>query len=275
MRKPGGSSSSSIGTQVYRATTNQSRNGRRPQPDPARSTRLTVGADMATPHGMAERAPAVVLASIPQPARQPAIQEAARRLFDISMAAVFIIASSPIWLPIVAIAAALGRRPILYAQERVGRDGVLFRCWKFRTMRVDANEALHHLLATDAEAQRQWSLDRKLTNDPRVTRFGRTLRRFDLDELPQLLNVIHGEMSLIGPRPVVPEETVKFGTDLETVLSVKPGLTGAWQTSGRNLMSYEDRVHTEANYVRTRSMSGDIKICLRTVRVLIQSNSGR
>jgi exopolysaccharide production protein ExoY len=196
-------------------------------------------------------------------------------MFDVSMAAGLIIVLSPIWLPIVVLATVFGKRPILYAQERVGRDGALFQCWKFRTMRVDADEALRHLLANGAEARRQWARDSKLANDPRVTRFGRLLRRFDLDEIPQLLNVIGGEMSLVGPRPVVPDETVKFGIDLETVLSVRPGLTGAWQTSGRNLMAYEDRVKTEVDYVRTRSLGGDVKICARTVRVLIRSNSGR
>jgi lipopolysaccharide/colanic/teichoic acid biosynthesis glycosyltransferase len=207
--------------------------------------------------------------------RRSAIEEQVRRLFDVSTAVGLIVVSAPIWLPIVVLAAAAGKRPILYAQERVGHGGALFQCWKFRTMRVDADEALDHLLANDAEARRQWAQDRKLDNDPRVTRFGRFLRRFDLDELPQLLNVIGGEMSLVGPRPVVPDETIRFGIDLETVLSVRPGLTGAWQTSGRNLMTYEDRVRTEVDYVRTRSLGGDIKICARTVRVLIRSNSGR
>ncbi|MDH3294464.1 MAG: sugar transferase, partial [Acidimicrobiia bacterium] len=163
----------------------------------------------------------------------------------------------------------------LFGHERLGLNGRVFRCWKFRTMRTDADEALRKLLASDPVAAEEWARDHKLSDDPRVTRLGKFLRRFDLDEIPQLINVLNGDMSVVGPRPIVHDEADRFGDRLPVVLSVKPGLTGLWQVSGRNCMSYDDRVVTEAEYASTRTLAGDLRIIVKTPLVLTRSNFGR
>ena len=142
-------------------------------------------------------------------------------------------------------------------------------------MRVDADLVLRDVLGADLELARQWREDQKLDRDPRITRLGRTLRRFDLDEIPQFLNVLRGDMSLVGPRPVVLEEAQRFGDTLPIVLSVRPGLTGAWQVSGRNTMTYGERVQQEVRYVETRSLLGDLAICFKTPLALLRKNGGR
>lgn len=213
--------------------------------------------------------------TVPGVGRDVGPDDRAKRLFDIVVALVALTASLPVWVA-VAVVAALGRQgPVLYAQDRVGRNGQPFRCLKFRTMYPDADRVLQQILDDDPELARQWAAERKLSGDPRITPLGRVLRRFDLDEIPQFVNVLRGEMSVVGPRPVVPGETDRFGADLSTVLSVRPGLTGLWQVSGRNEMNYGDRVRREATYVRTRSFTGDLAICLRTPRVLMRGNGER
>lgn len=198
-----------------------------------------------------------------------------KRFFDVVVAGTALIVSAPVWIVVSAVNVLTQDGPVLFSQQRIGRHGRMFRCWKFRTMRVDADAILEDVLRSDLELARQWSEDQKLDRDPRVTDLGRILRRFDLDEIPQFLNVLRGDMSIVGPRPVVLREAPKFGDTLPTVLSVRPGLTGAWQVSGRNTMTYDERVQQEVRYVETRSVLGDLAICLKTPIALLRKNGGR
>jgi Undecaprenyl-phosphate galactose phosphotransferase WbaP len=159
--------------------------------------------------------------------------------------------------------------PAFYAQTRVGRNGRLFRCFKIRTMRPDADLVLRELLDTDPDLRQEWETNQKIRNDPRVTRAGRFLRRTSLDELPQLLNVLRGEMSLVGPRPVLPPELERYGHSQHFYLQALPGMTGLWQISGRNNTTYAERVLIDSNYVRSWSISRDLWILLRTIPVVL------
>jgi len=154
--------------------------------------------------------------------------------------------------------------PVLYRHLRVGQGGRRFFALKFRTMRQDGEEVLRRYLEANPEAQAEWVRDRKLREDPRVLRVGRWLRRLSLDELPQALNVLRGEMSLVGPRPVTEEELERYGEALELYLRVKPGLTGLWQVSGRNGVSYERRVALDRYYVQNWSVWLDLYLLART-----------
>ncbi len=178
-------------------------------------------------------------------------------------------------LPFMGLIAWLIRRdtpgPILYVHERIGQGGRPFRCLKFRTMHLDGEERLKSALAQDLSALWEWEVYRKLRlNDPRVTRVGRFLRRWSLDELPQLFNVLKGEMSLIGPRPYLVEERELAGPDLNIIVQTKPGITGLWQVSGKNQIPFRERVQLEAWYVRNWSFWLDIIIAIRTVRVVLE-----
>jgi exopolysaccharide production protein ExoY len=159
--------------------------------------------------------------------------------------------------------------PATFEHYRVGCGGRLFPCLKFRTMREGAERALRELLERDEAARAEWSRDHKLARDPRVTRLGRWLRASSLDELPQLLNVLRGEMALVGPRPITVPELRRYGGARWGYLSVVPGMTGLWQVSGRNRVTYERRVQLDEQYVATRSAWVDCKILARTVLVVI------
>jgi lipopolysaccharide/colanic/teichoic acid biosynthesis glycosyltransferase len=165
--------------------------------------------------------------------------------------------------------------PILFGHYRVGKNGRLFRCLKFRSMRRDAAHVLAELLQNDPDAAREWKRDHKLTNDPRITPIGNFLRRTSLDELPQLLNVIRGDMHLVGPRPVTVAELEKYGNSRWHYVSVKPGMTGLWQVSGRNNTSYEERVALDRHYVESQSMAFDAAILLKTVKVVLFREGAR
>lgn len=159
--------------------------------------------------------------------------------------------------------------PVLFAQTRIGKGGRKFRAWKFRTMVRDAEEVLERYLAEHPEFREEWLQDQKLRRDPRVTRVGRFLRRTSLDELPQLWNVLRGEMSLVGPRPIVDEEVARYGPRFALYAQVLPGITGLWQVSGRNDTTYEERVELDSYYVRNWSPWLDLYILARTVWVVL------
>ena len=159
--------------------------------------------------------------------------------------------------------------PVFYAQTRIGRDGVGFKCLKFRSMLVDAELRLQHLLASDPAARAEWERDRKLRDDPRITAFGFFLRRSSVDEIPQLINVLRGEMSLVGPRPIVAAEAVRYGRYIHHYCSVPPGITGLWQVSGRNDVSYRRRVALDVTYARSKSLMLDLKILAATVPAVL------
>jgi undecaprenyl-phosphate galactose phosphotransferase len=159
--------------------------------------------------------------------------------------------------------------PVFYNGMRVGKDGRLFPCWKFCTMRTDGDQILAELLDTDAEARREWELYQKLRNDPRIdSRISAFLRKTSLDELPQLWNVFIGDMSLVGPRPILPYQTTEYGDSLRHYTSVRPGLTGLWQVSGRNETTFAQRINWDGWYIRNWSVWNDVIILFKTVRVL-------
>jgi lipopolysaccharide/colanic/teichoic acid biosynthesis glycosyltransferase len=161
--------------------------------------------------------------------------------------------------------------PALFKHRRVGLNGEAFRCWKFRTMRVDAEARLVELLSRDAEARQEWERDQKLKNDPRITWLGRFLRKSSLDELPQLINLLRGEMNLVGPRPIVEAEIPRYGWRIEHYQAVKPGITGLWQVSGRNQVDYRTRVAMDALYSRRRTIGLDLWIIANTVPAVLFS----
>lgn len=176
------------------------------------------------------------------------------------------------FLPIILTVALLVRmqgKGLIFGHERIGRDGQKFHCLKFRSMVPDAEKRLSDLLARDPEARREWDEHHKLDKDPRITRLGHTLRRTSLDELPQLWNIIRGDMSLVGPRPVTLGELDRYGDAVDAYKSVRPGLTGLWQVSGRNNISYEERVRMDRDYARNHSLPQDLSILVRTVMVVV------
>ncbi len=162
--------------------------------------------------------------------------------------------------------------PVFFSHRRIGRDGRFFSMWKFRTMCVNSAQVLEQHLAMHPEEREEWNSFHKLRNDPRVTPLGRMLRRYSLDELPQLWNVLTGRMSLVGPRPIVAAEAEKYGSDFVYYLAVKPGLTGLWQTSGRSTLTYDERVALDRSYVENWSLGRDIRILLRTITRIVNSD---
>jgi lipopolysaccharide/colanic/teichoic acid biosynthesis glycosyltransferase len=191
-----------------------------------------------------------------------------KRVFDMVGAAAGIFVLSPLILVIVCCILSTGSSPI-FRHRRVGRFGEFFDCLKFRTMVKDADQVLQRLLDSDRLVKEEWLRDHKLKNDPRITRIGRFLRKTSLDELPQLWNVLLGQMSLVGPRPVVPDELLRYGRKIPVYLSTRPGLTGLWQVSGRNEVSYRRRVALDVCYVKSRSVILDTYILIKTVPAVI------
>jgi exopolysaccharide production protein ExoY len=161
---------------------------------------------------------------------------------------------------------------VIYRHRRVGRSGKMFSCLKFRTMVPNADQVLRDLLESDPNLRAEWIRDHKLRNDPRVTRLGRFLRRTSLDELPQLLNVLRGEMSLVGPRPIVREELLRYGRNVRTYLAAKPGITGLWQVTGRNNTDYRRRIVLDTYYVRNQNLLLDLYILAKTTGVVLGGN---
>jgi Undecaprenyl-phosphate galactose phosphotransferase WbaP len=195
--------------------------------------------------------------------------EIAKRVFDIVGALTLAVLLSPLLL-LVGLLLARDRGPIIYSHSRTGRHGRTFGCLKFRTMVPNAEHVLRELLHQDPDIQREWMRNQKLRDDPRITALGRFLRRTSLDELPQLWNVLKGEMSLVGPRPVVREEWARYGHRLDHYLATKPGVTGLWQVMGRSDCCYRRRVALDTYYVRKRSLYLDMFILLQTVRVVVR-----
>jgi len=194
---------------------------------------------------------------------------ALKRAMDLVMAFTVLTFLSPVLLGIYALLKIFDPGPALFSQLRVGRDGRAFTVYKFRTMRVDAQERLDHLLATDPSAAAEWAEFQKLKCDPRVTMLGRILRKSSLDELPQLLNIVRGEMSVIGPRPVTSGEVHRYGADYPYYTAVRPGVLGLWQVKGRNKLTYPERIAYDVQYVKTWSIWQDIKILFMAVPVVL------
>lgn len=185
----------------------------------------------------------------------------------------FVIVGGVAALPCVALIAAAikltSAGPVFYGQRRLGRGGRDFTAWKFRSMVANASQALEQHLAANPELRQEWLETQKLRRDPRITPVGRFLRRTSLDELPQLWNIVRGEMSLVGPRPIVTEEIARYGGDFALYKKVRPGMTGMWQVSGRNLLTYEQRIGHDAYYIRNWSPWLDLYILARTVTAVL------
>ncbi|MDQ0444600.1 exopolysaccharide production protein ExoY [Methylobacterium persicinum] len=200
---------------------------------------------------------------------------AAKRGIDIAVAGTAVVLLLPLLL---LVAAAVwmgdGKSPI-FRHARLGRDGRTFGCLKFRTMVVDSEKALAAHLASSAAARAEWAATHKLTDDPRVTALGRVLRKTSLDELPQLINVLRGEMSLVGPRPIVQAEVARYGAAFQTCFAVPPGVTGLWQVSGRSDTTYEQRVALDVDYATRWSLRRDIAILARTVPAVFAQRGSR
>lgn len=160
--------------------------------------------------------------------------------------------------------------PALYGHTRIGKNGKAFKCWKFRSMHPDAQQALQALLERDPQARKLWDDTRKFERDPRVTKLGTFIRKTSLDEIPQFYNILIGEMSLVGPRPVTRAEMRRYGIFAKDYASVKPGLTGLWQVSGRNDLSYNIRTRLDSRYVRGWTLRMDVGILLKTVFVVFK-----
>ncbi len=193
----------------------------------------------------------------------------AKFIFDYTLTLLGTILISPLFL-IIAIAIKLDSKgPVIFAQERIGRGGKTFNCYKFRSMWQDAEERLTQILANNPELEKEWNTFHKMKNDPRITRIGRFLRATSLDELPQLFNILKGEMSLVGPRPCYESELVNYGALVNDYFAVRPAITGLWQTSGRSSLDFSDRVRLDTWYAKNWTLWLDIIILWRTVKVVL------
>ena len=194
-----------------------------------------------------------------------------KRIFDIFGSFAIMLVLSPVLLFLAYTVSRDGGKPI-YGHERIGRDGRKFKCLKFRSMVVNSQEVLAELLANDPVAREEWDKDFKLKNDPRITKIGSFIRKTSLDELPQLWNVFIGEMSLVGPRPIVEAELERYAGDVDYYLMAKPGMTGLWQVSGRNDIDYDTRVYFDAWYVKNWALWNDIAILFKTINVVLKKD---
>jgi len=196
-----------------------------------------------------------------------------KRLIDVILASVGILLLAPLFVICYLLTVATSPGPALFRHRRVGFGGKHFDCLKFRTMRTDASERLHELIESDPVAAAEWAASRKLRRDPRVTAIGAVMRKSSLDELPQLFNVLRGEMSIVGPRPVTEEELERYTTCVGAYLACRPGITGLWQVSGRSTTTYEKRVACDAFYAQNWSMALDAKILIVTIPALLESET--
>jgi exopolysaccharide production protein ExoY len=194
----------------------------------------------------------------------------AKRAIDVVLAGLLLLLSAPIMLLVAASIRLLMGGPVVFGHNRVGHRGRHFVCYKFRTMASNAEELLQRHLAANPDAAREWRATHKLASDPRVTALGHILRKSSLDELPQLFNVLRGDMSLIGPRPIVPDEVARYGRHAAAYFIARPGITGVWQTNGRSSVSYSTRVACDRYYMRHWSLRLDLELLLKTVPAVLK-----
>ncbi|WP_103669941.1 sugar transferase [Pseudanabaena sp. BC1403] len=192
-----------------------------------------------------------------------------KRVFDIAFASIVLTAFSPVYLAITLLVFISSPGSVLYIHPRVGLNGSKFNCIKFRTMINGADQALEDYLNSCPISRAEYESSFKLKHDPRITKIGKFLRTTSLDELPQFWNVLIGDMSVVGPRPLVQDELSKYGTAIDRVLSVRPGIAGLWQVSGRNDIPYAKRVQIDASYVRRMSFLLDLHLIFKTILVVI------
>lgn len=214
-------------------------------------------------------APASSLTALTLVRRQSRVGRTIKRSGDVLFSLAVLALGAPLFGLLAALVKLSSPGPVFYVQKRVGRGYRRFGCIKFRTMRADADAVLAQVLERSPAMRAEFERDFKLRDDPRITPIGRFLRRSSLDELPQFLNVLRGEMSVVGPRPIVDKEIERYSDYMDEVLAVRPGLTGLWQVSGRNNLSYAKRVRLDLAYARGRSFFLDSAIILRTFGVLL------
>jgi lipopolysaccharide/colanic/teichoic acid biosynthesis glycosyltransferase len=195
-----------------------------------------------------------------------------KRAFDIVVAGAALLFLAPVFLTVFALIKLTDQGPIFYRHTRVGRQGARFACLKFRTMATDSEERLAHILLTDPVAAAEWEQGQKLRSDPRITRLGAFLRKSSIDELPQLWNVLRGDMSIVGPRPITRAELNRYGKDRRYYLLVRPGITGLWQVSGRSSTGYEKRIRYDREYLEDWSWLGEFWILLMTIPAVLNTD---
>lgn len=193
-----------------------------------------------------------------------------KRVFDLIISSVLLITLSPLFLIIVVAIRMDSKGKAIYTQTRIGQNGKTFKLYKFRSMVVDADKVLFELLEKNPEMKMEYDIHKKLVNDPRVTRVGKIIRKLSLDELPQLLNVFNGEMSLIGNRPYLEREIKDMGRYYEDIIKTKPGITGYWQVNGRSKTTFKSRCKMEADYSKRANLKLDMQIFLKTFKVLVK-----
>ncbi len=192
-----------------------------------------------------------------------------KSILDKLFSFLLIISTLPLLLLIALLIKFSSRGPVFYSQERLGKNLIKFNCLKFRTMHPEADDILRNLLLKNNKLKKEYEMTHKIKNDPRITNIGKILRKTSLDELPQFINVLRNEMSIVGPRPIVYAETKKYNKNLKKVFSVNPGITGLWQVSGRNNLTYKKRIHLDIIYVKNLNFLMDLRIIIRTIGVIL------
>jgi lipopolysaccharide/colanic/teichoic acid biosynthesis glycosyltransferase len=196
-----------------------------------------------------------------------------KRLFDIVFSLSVLILCAPVYLLLAGSIALTSSGAVFFIQKRVGKNHQPFYCIKFRTMIPDADLHLQELMAQSDALRQEFSANFKLKQDPRITRIGKFLRITNLDEFPQFINVLKGEMSVVGPRPLVPEELERYGKDIDRVLTIRPGITGLWQVSGRNDLPYDERIRIDVRYVKDRNFWLDLQIVCKTILLTVMTKN--
>ncbi len=195
-----------------------------------------------------------------------------KRFFDIFFSAAVLLLGMPVFILIAFAIKISSPGPVFYFSKRVGRDGVIFFCAKFRTMVIDADTRLREILQEDEKLRQEWETFCKLKKDPRITWIGQILRKTSLDELPQFWNVLKGDLSVVGPRPATQDQVEKYYAEkAPKILSVRPGMTGLWQTSGRNLLSFDERTQLDERYVDSHTFLLDLKLIAKTIPAMFFS----
>ena len=198
-----------------------------------------------------------------------------KRVLDVTIAVLGLVFLAPLFALIAAVLFLHDGCPVIYKHRRIGLGGRPFLCWKFRSMTRDSDRRLSEILDSSEAYRQQWQSNQKLDQDPRAHRVGAVLRKSSLDELPQLINVLRGDMSIVGPRPIVPEEISRYGKHAPYYLALRPGITGLWQVSGRSDTRYSERVDLDVQYCRTWTIGGDLAIIARTLLVLFSTRGSR
>ena len=195
-----------------------------------------------------------------------------KRTVDITASAAALLLLSPVFLVTSLAIRKDSDGPAMFTQKRIGKDGKLFEIYKFRTMVPDADKKLFEMLEKDEKAREEYKLNKKLKNDPRITKLGNFLRKTSIDELPQLINVLKGDMSLVGPRPYLPREIKDMGEYYDTIIESKPGITGLWQVSGRSNTTFEERLHFDKEYNEKKSFTYDMGLLVKTVGSVVKGD---